>query len=115
MLKKLIIAQPATALAAGMFLVTLWGLMFVLVLFSCGPSKEEIEAKKALAKTRYSIGNVVYMKPDSCSALITGTEASFNYNGINNYDAAYILYQIRDCHGLNTTTKEEFIYGLKHR
>ena len=85
--------------------------------FSCGPSKEEIETKKALAKNMlYRVGNVVYLKPDSCSALITGTEVSFVNNiGMNDYDNPYVLYQIRDCHGINTLTKEEFIYGLKHR
>jgi hypothetical protein len=90
--------------------------MFVLVLFSCGPSKEEIETQRLMVKSvAYSVGNVVYLKPDSCSALITGTEVSFDYNGINNYDAGYVLYQIRDCHGIQTVAKGEFIYGLKHR
>jgi hypothetical protein len=92
-------------------------LMFVVaILASCGPSKEEIETKKALAKNiRYKVGNVVYLKPDSCAGVITGAEVSFNYNGINNYDSAYVYFHIRDCHGLDITAREEFIYGLKHR
>lgn len=86
------------------------------LLASCGPSKEEIETQKLLAKDMpYKVGNVVYLKPDSCSALITGTEVSFNYNGINDWNNPYVLYQIRDCHGIHTITKAEFIYGLKHR
>ena len=96
--------------------VTLFATFVFVISHSCGPSKEEIEVKKAQARNlRYKIGNVVYMKPDSCSALITGTGASFDYNGVTNWDSAYVVYEIRDCHGINTTTKEEFIYGLKHR
>jgi hypothetical protein len=86
-----------------------------LFLFSCGPSAEQIAAKKAQAKMRYKVGNVVYLKPDSCNALITGTSVSFDYGGINNWDSGYVVYNIRDCRSIETTTKDEFIYGLKHR
>lgn len=86
------------------------------LLGSCGPSKEEIEKKKAQANTRYEIGNVVYLKPDSCAALIIGTNVSFNYNGVTDYNnAGYVVYRVRDCHGLEVVTKDQFIYGLKHK
>ncbi len=112
MLRKIMLVQPAVS----MFLITLAGFVLFCIQTSCGPSKEEIQTKKAQAKgMRYKIGDVVYLKPDSCSALITGTEVSFDYNGITNWDSAYIVYTVRDCHGLNTTARDRFIYGLKHR
>lgn len=87
------------------------------LLASCGPSKEEIETKEALISknNKYKVGNVVYLKPDSCAGVITAIKVSFDYGGINDYDSAYIYYVIRDCHGLDITAKQEFIYGLKHR
>lgn len=87
----------------------------LLALCSCGPCKEEIELKKAQANARYKIGSVVYLKPDSCSALITGTDVSFDYNGVIDYNSGYTVYRVRDCHGIESITKDEFIYGLKHR
>ena len=98
----LIIAYIALALA-------------ILGLFSCGPCKEEIEAKKAKANARYEIGSVVYLKPDSCSALIMGTDVSFDYNGVTDYNSGYTVYRVRDCHGIEAITQDQFIYGLKHR
>ena len=84
------------------------------LLASCGPSLEEIEAKKAKANAKYKIGSVVYLKPDSCSALIMGTDVSFDYNGVTDYNSGYTVYGVRDCHGIQSVTKDEFIYGLKH-
>lgn len=82
---------------------------------SCGPSLEEIEARKAKANARYEIGSVVYLKPDSCSALIMGTDVSFDYNGVTDYNSGYTVYRVRDCHGIEAITQDQFIYGLKHR
>lgn len=86
-----------------------------LMVLSCGPSKEEIEAVEAQQKTKYRIGDIVYLKPDSCVALITDFSVGFWHNGKTDYDHPSVLYSIRDCHGLQVQTKDEFIYSLKSR
>jgi len=81
-----------------------------LFLFGCGPCREELEIKKAADKlVRYKSGDVVYLKPDSCLAVVTSTTASYNYNT----GTAFVEYWVRDCHGLNVRIVEEFIYGRK--
>lgn len=94
-------------------LLTLWNLSLLIPMFytmSCGPSKEEIEYKKAMAmRPSYKIGDVVYLKPDSSAALITGTDVSFT----SNYDSAYVVYYVL-CRGLESKIKGNFIYGIKN-
>ncbi len=81
---------------------------------SCGPSRQEIEnvQKQKFSKMRYKIGQVVYLKPDSCVALIMNYEVSCF--GFNNCDSSECIYNVRDCHGNNVDMKKEFIYGLKN-
>lgn len=80
---------------------------FVMCFTSCGPSREEIENAAVLVK--YKQGDVVYLKPDSCQAVITGTTASYNFNT----GTSFAEYWVRDCHGINVRLMDEFIYGLK--
>lgn len=77
----------------------------LVLMTSCGPSKEEmLEAHKNYPTQKYPTGSVVYLKPDSCAGVITCY--SFIYTN-------YPIYSIRDCRGNNIEMKEEFIYGLK--
>jgi hypothetical protein len=67
-----------------------------------------VQARKN-ATIKYQPGQVVYLKPDSCQAVITGTLVTYNYGDGN----AYLYYGIRDCHGIDSQVREEIIYGLK--
>jgi hypothetical protein len=80
------------------------------LMLGCGPSREELKVTEAQKRNlKYKVGQVVYLKPDSCKSLIVGTDIQF----LNErWDSCVSVYEVRDCHGLNTFMQEAFIYGV---
>lgn len=85
-------------------------------LLSCGPSKEEMEAReKEVMRTsnkKYKVGDIVYLKPDSCKGLVIGFKPIYTFY---NDTAPAISYLMRDCHGQEVLIDtDNFIYGKEY-
>ncbi len=81
---------------------------------SCGPSKEEMDAREkeviTTANKKYKVADIVYLKPDSCKGLVIGYKPK--YGLYIEPDPSSFGYLIRDCHGQETVIENDnFIYG----
>lgn len=103
-------------------LLTLWNLALSTPMFyvvSCGPSKEEIEFrdKETTLESKgkkYKIADIVYLKPDSCKAVVLRYKV--NHTSWNeNEDKPTLSYMVRDCHGKELQIDDDnFIYGKEN-
>lgn len=92
--------------------IKLLAILLVIIIQSCGPSMEQIEAarEKGLKIMKYKVGQVVYLKPDSTQVIISDYDIVF----FNNSDSVGCTYIVRDSRGETYRMEEKFIYGLKH-
>jgi len=81
----------------------------IFVFVSCGPSREELEIEKAKleANGKYKLGDIIYLKPDNCKAVIISFDCDYDYEK----GLAVAGYYVRDCHGQHLTVQDHLIYG----
>lgn len=87
-------------------------LIFSLVLVSCGPSKEEMEA--ASVKLMYQPGQIVHLKPDSGKvAIISGKPYLESMCGCGPTPTTKEnVYTVRDSKGVVSEVPESLIFPL---
>lgn len=82
---------------------------------SCAPShSQQVLINNEAFKYPYKKGDVVYLKPDSSVALITGYTGKVIYLP-GTEDSISFSYSVSDSKNNTGEIDPEFIYGLKHQ